>query len=596
MKKHALFCMVLAGTLIVGGCGQKAADSTTATAQVTETSDSAPADKPDGAPGDNSDKPGNPPDGAPGSMDGKQAPPDGGNGGPEGPGGPGGQSAAPTSYKAVSSYSTDTEEDGKTYTSTGTDENAVLVTDGANVTLKNFTMDCNSSDSTGGDNSSFYGTGAAALATNGSLTLTGGTITTDAKGGAGVFSYGDGKVTVSDTTEEDGKTYTSTGTDENAVLVTDGANVTLKNFTMDCNSSDSTGGDNSSFYGTGAAALATNGSLTLTGGTITTDAKGGAGVFSYGDGKVTVSDTTITTKQDTSGGIHVAGGGTLTASNLTVETNGESSAAIRSDRGGGTMTVDGGTYTSRGTGSPAVYCTADITVNNAALTAENSEAVCIEGLNSLSLTNCSLSGNIPENEQNDCDWTVILYQSMSGDSEIGESKFSMDGGSLTSLNGGLFYTTNTESSFYLKNVDITYSPSNNFFLKCTGNANKRGWGQSGNNGADCTFTADSQEMSGDILWDSISNLDLKLTNGTILTGSILQDETNAGDGGDGTCDITIDALSAWTVTGNSTVTSLTCNGSITGDDGKSVTIAGTDGTVFVQGTGKYTITTGSYNE
>ena len=504
MKKQALFCMVLAGTLMVGGCGQKAADSTTATAQVTETSDSAPADKPDGAPGDNSDKPGNPPDGAPGSMDGKQAPPDGGNGGPGGPGGPGGQSAAPTTYKAVSSYSTDTEEDGKT--------------------------------------------------------------------------------------------CTSTGTDESAVLVTDGANVTLKNFTIDRNSADSTGGDNSSFYGTGAAALATNDSLTLTGGTITTDAKGGAGVFSYGDGNVTVSDTTITTKQDTSGGIHVAGGGTLTASNLTVETNGESSAAIRSDRGGGTMTVDGGTYTSRGTGSPAVYCTADITVNNAALTAENSEAVCIEGLNSLSLTNCSLSGNIPENEQNDCDWTVILYQSMSGDSEVGESKFSMDGGSLTSLNGGLFYTTNTESSFYLKNVDITYSPSNDFFLKCTGNANKRGWGQSGNNGADCTFTADSQEMSGDILWDSISNLDLKLTNGTILTGAILQDETNAGDGGDGTCNVTIDALSAWTVTGNSTVTSLTCNGSITGDDGKSVTIAGTDGTVFVQGTGEYTITTGSYNE
>ena len=64
--------MVLAGTLMVGGCGQKAADSTAGTAQVTETSDSAPADKPDGAPGDNSDKPGNPPDGAPGSMDGTE--------------------------------------------------------------------------------------------------------------------------------------------------------------------------------------------------------------------------------------------------------------------------------------------------------------------------------------------------------------------------------------------------------------------------------------------------------------------------------------------------------------------------------------------
>ena len=402
--------------------------------------------------------------------------------------------------------------------------------------------------------------------------------------------------TYSEDTSLDGDSIESTGTDENAVLVDSGANVSIKNATITRNSEASTGGDNSSFYGVGAAVLATDGTASVSDSTITTDAKGGAGLFAYGDSTIYAADNTITTHQDTSGGIHAAGGGTLYAWDLNVETNGESAAAIRSDRGGGTMVVDGGTYTSNGVGSPAVYCTANIAINNATLTANGSEAVCIEGLNSLSLTNCSLSGNIPENEQNDCDWTVILYQSMSGDSEIGESKFSMDGGSLTSLNGGLFYTTNTESSFYLKNVDITYSPSNNFFLKCTGNANKRGWGQSGNNGADCTFTADSQEMSGDILWDSISNLDLKLTNGTILTGSILQDETNAGDGGDGTCDITIDALSAWTVTGNSTVTSLTCNGSITGDDGKSVTIAGTDGTVFVQGTGKYTITTGSYNE
>ena len=319
-------------------------------------------------------------------------------------------------------------------------------------------------------------------------------------------------------TEVSDETFSSTGSDENAVLVSNGANVTLKDITLDRTSSDSTGGDSSSFYGVGAGLLVTDGTVTIDNATITTDSAGGAGIFSYGNGNVTVSDITITTRQDTSGGIHVAGGGTLTAKNLTVTTNGESSAAIRSDRGGGTMTVDGGSYTSNGTGSPAVYCTADISISNAALTANGSEAVCIEGLNSLKLTDCDLTGNIPENEQNDCNWTVILYQSMSGDSEVGESKFSMDGGSLTSLNGGLFYTTNTESSFYLKNVDITYSPSNNFFLKCTGNANKRGWGQSGNNGADCTFTADSQEMSGDILWDSISNLDLKLTNGTILTG------------------------------------------------------------------------------
>ena len=114
----------------------------------------------------------------------------------------------------------------------------------------------------------------------------------------------------------------------------------------------------------------------------------------------------------------------------------------------------------------AVYCTADIEVNDAKLTAENSEAVCIEGLNSLSLTGCDLSGHIQENEQNDCDWTVILYQSMSGDSEVGNAVFNMTGGSLTSENGGLFYTTNTESTFYLNNVNITPSSNNEFFLKC----------------------------------------------------------------------------------------------------------------------------------
>ena len=58
------------------------------------------------------------------------------------------------------------------------------------------------------------------------------------------------------------------------------------------------------------------------------------------------------------------------------------------------MTVNGGTYTSNGSGSPAVYCTADITAKDAQLTANSSEAVCIEGLNSLKLTDCSLTGKL----------------------------------------------------------------------------------------------------------------------------------------------------------------------------------------------------------
>ena len=396
--------------------------------------------------------------------------------------------------------------------------------------------------------------------------------------------------TVSDTSLE------STGTDENAALVSSGAEVTFSNDAISRTSSDSQGGDNSSFYGVGAAVLATDGTAYVKDSTVTTDSKGGAGLFAYGDGTVYAADTDITTQQDTSGGIHAAGGGKLYAWDLNVETNGESSAAIRSDRGGGTMVVDGGTYTSNGVGSPAVYCTADIAVNNAELTANGSEAVCIEGLNSLRLYNSNLTGNMSDDDQNDTTWTVILYQSMSGDSEVGNSTFQMDGGTITSKNGGLFYTTNTECTIALKDVDITYNDDSEFFLQCTGNNNQRGWGQSGANGSDCNFTADSQDMKGNVIWDSISDLDFYMTNGSTLEGAFVNDESNAGNGGDGYCNVVIDKDSTWTVTGDSTITSLSNAGTITDADGKTVSIVGIDGTTYVEGDSDYTITVGSYQD
>lgn len=160
-----------------------------------------------------------------------------------------------------------------------------------------------------------------------------------------------------------------------------------------------------------------------------------------------------------------------------------------------------------------------------------------------------------DGSQNDCTWNVILYQSMSGDSEVGNSTFEMDGGSLTAKNGGMFYTINTESTFILNGVDITYADDNDFFLRCTGNNNQRGWGTSGSNGADCKFTAINQDMEGDVIWDSISQLDFYMT-------------------------------------GGSTLTSLYCAGTITDASGKTVTIVGT---VYVQGTSSYTITVDSYS-
>ncbi|MCD8397143.1 MAG: hypothetical protein LUD12_08185 [Lachnospiraceae bacterium] len=425
----------------------------------------------------------------------------------------------------------------------------------------------------------------------------GGDMGGDMGGGSssGVDSY-DAANTITEDTTIDSEELTSTGTDENALLVSEDVTAILTNDTIIRESDDSTGGDNSSFYGVGAALLATDGTLIISDSTISTDSEGGAGVFAYGDGVVYVMDTVIDTQLNTSGGIHVAGGGTLYAWDVTATTNGTSSAAVRSDRGSGTMVVDGGTYTSNGSDSPAVYCTAEIAISEATLTSTAAEAVCIEGLNTLRLYDCDLTGMAPDDERNDVTWTVIVYQSMSGDSEVGNGTFQMVGGTLTSTNGGLFYTTNTECTITLENVEITAADDCEFFLQCTGNTNSRGWGTTGSNGSDCLFTAISQVMDGDVIWDSISTLDFYMTDGSTLTGAFVNDETWAGNGGSGYCNVIISEDSTWVVTGDSTVTSLSCSGTIVDADGNSVSVVGTDGTVYAEGSSAYTVTVESYSD
>ncbi len=174
-----------------------------------------------------------------------------------------------------------------------------------------------------------------------------------------------------------------------------------------------------------AGLLAQNGAtVTLQNATVNTSVKNGNGVFSYGTGTtVNIPDSTIRTTGDCSGGIQTTGGGTTNASNLDVETEGNSSAAIRSDRGGGTIHADGGTYVTNGTGSPAVYSTAEISVFDAILTANNSEGIVVEGKNSVSLTDCDLTGNMTGTYRDDSEniHNIMIYQSMSGDAEVGEA-------------------------------------------------------------------------------------------------------------------------------------------------------------------------------
>ena len=370
-------------------------------------------------------------------------------------------------------------------------------------------------------------------------------------GGSGEVTNGTSANTITEDTEVDSETYTSTGDDENALRV-DGATVTLKDITIEKTAGSSSNTEDGDFYGLNAGLLVLNGATaTITGATVNTSVTNGNGVFSYGEGTVVnISDSTIRTTENNSGGIQTTGGGTMNAANLDVETQGNSAAAIRSDRGGGTVKVDGGSYVTNGTGSPAIYCTADISVSDATLTANASEGVVVEGKNSVALTDCEVTGNMSNTYNGDSDENIhciMIYQSMSGDADVGEATFSAEGGSITAKTGDMFYITNTDCEITLK--DVAFTLANDVFLRVEGNSSSRGWGTEGANGGDVTLTADSQEFTGNILVDEISSLALTMKNGTSYEGAINPD----GDGG--TVDVTLDDDSTWTLTGDSYITS-----------------------------------------
>lgn len=401
-------------------------------------------------------------------------------------------------------------------------------------------------------------------------------------GGSDTVTQGTSATTITEDGTYSSTSYSSTGDDENALRV-DGATVTLDSVTVDKSAGSSSNTEDGDFYGQNAALLATNGAnVTIKNATVNSSAQNGNGIFSYGTGTtVNVSDSTITTTADNSGGIQTTGGGTTNATNLTVNTSGNSAAAIRSDRGGGTVVVDKGTYTSNGYNSPAVYSTADVTVSNATLTENNSESLVIEGKNSIKLNNCDVSGNMSSTEGSSSDenvHNVMIYQSMSGDAEVGTSEFDMTGGSLTGNNGDMFYITNTHSIINLSNVDITNKDADAYLMRVTGNSAARGWGKAGANGAQVEFTASNQTLNGDIAVDTVSTLNMTLTDSSDFAGTInIIDNAQNGTAVDNNAVVTIDSDSTWTLTGDCTVTSLENNGTIN-FNGHTITLA--DGTVL----------------
>ena len=355
--------------------------------------------------------------------------------------------------------------------------------------------------------------------------------------------------------------YTASEAGKHALELTTG-NASYSDIIVTKTGSPSGQSDDYDFKGTNAAVYASNKSqLTITGSStkISSDAKYGNAVFSYGGGsgdgtKIIISDATITTNKNNSGGIMVTGGGIISADNLTITTSGGSSAAIRSDKGGGTITVNGGTYETSGQGSPAIYSTADITVIGADLTGNIAQGVVIEGGNSVTLTNSNLTAkHTTLNGQDSTHQAILIYQSMSGDASDGSSSFKMTGGKITNSTGDIFCVTNTTTTITLNGVTITNNDSSGNFLR----AAHQNWGS---NGGTVTLNASAQAIEGNVLVDSSSSLTMTLANSSTFKGAInptTATTSNVHASAAGNVSVTVEKGSKLTLTADSTISSIT---------------------------------------
>ena len=341
-----------------------------------------------------------------------------------------------------------------------------------------------------------------------------------------------------------GETFIAFGDDESAINLSGSSLATVTNATVQKTAGDASSADAASFRGVNSAVRVYDSAvLTISDSVIEASASNATGVFAYDSGTIHISDCTVTVTGGGAGGVQVAGGGTLIGENLTVTS--ASKAAIRSDRGSGTMLLDGGTYTSTGkNGCPAIYSTADITVKNATCVSEQSRAVIIEGQNTVTVENCVLEGNDQSSKEGSVKANVLLYQSASGDASEGTSVFTMTGGEMTCHSGAMFYCTNTDSVINLTGAALNLSEDGTLLIVSTGR-----WGKDGRNGGDCVLNAEDQELEGTIAVDAISTLELNMVD-TTYTGVIE---------GEGRVCVTMDEGSTWMLTGDSSISEFSGN-------------------------------------
>ena len=371
-------------------------------------------------------------------------------------------------------------------------------------------------------------------------------------GGDNNYNYTDYKANV--TNENVGSDeLIATEVDQSVVYITT-KNITFTEPNINKLSGTSSNIENSEFYGVNAAVLVQGGEVSITGGTITTKAKGGNAICATNKGKVTISGTKIVSTAESSGrGLHATYGGQINAVNVDISSTGASCANLATDRGEGVVTCTGCQLSTTGAGSPLIYSTGQITVNNTKGTATGAQTVVVEGKNTANIFDkselyCYGTGN--RNNIDNCG--VMIYQSMSGDAADGTGVLNCVDSTLEILKESeiyttapMFFVTNTKAVINLEDCRINYG--SNIFLDIKGTTE---WGNEGSNGGEVTLNLINQEIKGDITVDGISSLSIVMKNSKI-TGTINTSKKAK------SLSISLDSKSTITLTGNSYYTSLT---------------------------------------
>ncbi len=428
------------------------------------------------------------------------------------------------------------DESNGNYHTDSADVNSILIKNGGALKLANSIIDKRGDTATSGDDADFYGVNSAILVnTNGTLDISNVEINTNSKGSNGIF-------------------------------------------VTNAEASSTSSGESSQGSGEGGQppeAQGGNGAPDGNGGGQPPEAQGGNGAPDGNGGgqpgqttvdgttEATIKNVKITTHSDKSRGLDATYNGIINAENVIINTDGQSCAALATDRGEGQVHVKNseintGVSKDSGRGSPLIYSTGNITAENTKGTSFVSQIACIEGKNSIELTNCDMTGYAEGNRQDGDAYVdlggVFIYQSMSGDADVGTSLFSAKNSKLAVAEDSsvykeapMFHVTNTACVIDLENTDLSFGSGT--FLEASG---QNQWGTVGSNGGSVELNTNNEKIDGNIIVDAISSLNWTMKN-TEFKGAINSTGNAAVNVGDG---------STWTLTGDSSVSSLSVSGTI----------------------------------